>query len=150
LDENGNRIKKKRVLATRPKLEPNPSAASEPPQLRITDKALSALTKGRERYGELGHSSLPLLFVRPSDGTGYHSGKNVAIEKIEGTVMEPEGWSELLVDRFSRSRGRQLTLLHASQSSVWSKADGDFPMVDVDRAAVVWLYAAHVDSWPHV
>jgi hypothetical protein len=105
LDENGNRIKKKRVLATRPKLEPNPSAASEPPQLRITDKALSALTKGRERHGELGHSSLPLLFVRPSDGTGYHSGKNVAIEKIEGTVMEPEGWSELLVDCFPAAVG---------------------------------------------
>ncbi len=42
-----------------------------------------------------GNSSLPLLFVRPSDGTGYHTGKNVVIEK---GFAEGE-WSKLYLFR---------------------------------------------------
>ncbi len=116
VDENGKRIRKKRVLASKPVLVDNAHAESDPPTLRITDKAVSAIAKGKERSDDLGHSSLPLLFVRPSDGTGYHSGKNVVIEKLEAGGMEPEGWSECCLIRVENMLGPADPLRHLSHS----------------------------------
>jgi hypothetical protein len=67
------------------------------PDVRITRKPFTACplyAQGHvNRASQLGGSSLPLLFLRQSDGTGYHTGKNVVIQKLYAG-SDSETWSE--------------------------------------------------------
>ncbi|KAJ9115077.1 hypothetical protein QFC22_005405 [Naganishia vaughanmartiniae] len=67
------------------------------PVVRITRKPFTACplyAQGHvNRASQLGGSSLPLLFLRQSDGTGYHTGKNVVIQKLYAG-SDSETWSE--------------------------------------------------------
>ncbi|KAJ9103345.1 hypothetical protein QFC19_004443 [Naganishia cerealis] len=67
------------------------------PDVRITRKPFTACplyAQGHvNRATQLGGSSLPLLFLRQSDGTGYHTGKNVVIQKLYAG-SDSETWSE--------------------------------------------------------
>lgn len=66
------------------------------PPVRITRKPFTACPLYAQghvtRSSQLGGSSLPLLFLRQSDGTGYHTGKNVVIQKLYAG-SDSETWS---------------------------------------------------------
>lgn len=88
--------RKPREPPPKPNLIANPLADVEPPSVRLTKRpfagALLNQTHG-PKESALGHSSLPLLFLRQSDGTGYHTGKNVVIERLYPDT-ENETWGE--------------------------------------------------------
>lgn len=88
--------RKPRAAIIRPQLAPNPMVDVEPPQVRISKKPFAGQLYAQghaPRDTALGHSSLPLLFLRQSDGTGYHTGKNVVIERLYPDT-ENETWGE--------------------------------------------------------
>ncbi|KAI5454274.1 hypothetical protein NCC49_004334 [Naganishia albida] len=70
------------------------------PPVRITRKPFTACPLYAQghvtRSSQLGGSSLPLLFLRQSDGTGYHTGKNVVIQKLYAG-SDSETWNISIV-----------------------------------------------------
>jgi hypothetical protein len=76
--------KKPRAIPAIPTLAVSPLQHLEPPAVRITKRPFSGRleTQGHvPREKQLGGSSLPLLFLRQSDNTGYHTGKNLVVSQ---------------------------------------------------------------------
>lgn len=90
-------VRKPRTPQIKPTLTSTALHGLAPPDVRITRQPFTACplyAQGHvNRASQLGGSSLPLLFLRQSDGTGYHTGKNVVIEKLYAG-SDSETWSE--------------------------------------------------------
>lgn len=90
-------VRKPRTPQIKPTLASTALHGLAPPDVRITRQPFTACplyAQGHvNRASQLGGSSLPLLFLRQSDGTGYHTGKNVVIEKLYAG-SDSETWSE--------------------------------------------------------
>ncbi|KAJ9095619.1 hypothetical protein QFC21_005490 [Naganishia friedmannii] len=89
--------RKPRTPQIKPTLTSSALHDMKAPDVRITRKPFTACplyAQGHvNRASQLGGSSLPLLFLRQSDGTGYHTGKNVVIQKLYAG-SDSETWSE--------------------------------------------------------
>jgi len=91
--------KKPRTVPPAPKLVQSPLNTTEPPLVRITKRPFTGDLQAQghiPRSKQLGYSSLPLLFLRQSDNTGYHTSKNLVVNRIE--VGDGINWGELVIE----------------------------------------------------
>lgn len=78
--------KRPRTVPPAPTLVPSPLAQTEPPLVKITKRPFDGVLTAQghvPRSKQLGGSSLPLLFLRQSDNTGYHTSKNLIVNRTE-------------------------------------------------------------------
>jgi hypothetical protein len=78
--------KKPRTVPPAPKLVESPLNTAEPPTVKITKRPFTGDLQAQghiPRNKQLGDSSLPLLFLRQSDNTGYHTSKNLVVNRVE-------------------------------------------------------------------
>ena len=90
--------KKPRTVPPAPKLVQSPLNTTEPPPVKITKRPFTGDLQAQghiPRSKQLGDSSLPLLFLRQSDNTGYHTSKNLVVNRID--VGDGVNWGELMI-----------------------------------------------------
>lgn len=78
--------KKPRTVPPPPTLVQSPLHSLEPPAVKITKRPFSGSFQAQghiPKIKQLGASSLPLLFLRQSDNTGYHTGKNLVVNRSD-------------------------------------------------------------------
>jgi hypothetical protein len=93
--------KKPRTVPPAPKLVQSPLNTTEPPFVRITKRPFTGDLQAQghiPRSKQLGDSSLPLLFLRQSDNTGYHTSKNLVVNRIE--VEDGVNWGEFSIQLY--------------------------------------------------
>jgi hypothetical protein len=78
--------KRPRTVPPAPTLIDSPLQSLEPPLVKITKRPFDGILQAQgniPRSKQLGGSSLPLLFLRQSDNTGYHTSKNLIVNRTE-------------------------------------------------------------------
>lgn len=94
--------RKPRTIPEAPVLEESAMQSLEPPTVVITKRPYAGqvyMQRHIPRETQLAGSSLPLLFLRPSDNTGFHTGKDLVVGKryMDGELT----WSKF-VRRYDR------------------------------------------------
>ena len=78
--------KRPRTVPPAPTLVESPLQSVNPPLVKITKRPFDGILQAQghiPRSKQLGGSSLPLLFLRQSDNTGYHTSKNLIVNRAE-------------------------------------------------------------------